>query len=384
MLLLKNITHNLRFILLLILFLQDSAAQDKYITPASFEWISRTSIDIMKSYRYYNTLINKYDPDFLLDANSVQTAVKNFTIPTSFGPITVGPLQLNMAIYVKWQVNKSFRLGFLAYANGIELIINKGQHPDLANPDGQYGYITSWINRKFIVAIRPDFNPDLKLTIGGLVKHTPYVTLSESGEEQFDITMSEKGYRTYVESGDLFLQSRYRSYELSTLYEFEENSLNLIEIKQYIEMGHKTGSLSIGYNRYEYLKTHQAGIEYSSQSFLSLMPFHIEAYWNIYKKGSWNDIGYILLQINREFLNDSISVNKDNHDFGIQVDIGTSYSKDLFIEGLFGFCLNVNLRNIWGIWRNLSIGFTYNYHDYLYRLPIKNEPMILVAFRIIV
>jgi hypothetical protein len=114
-------------------------AQIKYITPASFEWMFRTSIDIMNTYRYYNLIIHVHDPTFLFDANTIQTGANNYFIPTSFGPMTVGPIQLNMLIYGKWQVNESLGLGFFAIANGIDLQISDKEHPELRDPDGPYG-----------------------------------------------------------------------------------------------------------------------------------------------------------------------------------------------------------------------------------------------------
>jgi hypothetical protein len=151
-------------------------------------------------------------------------------------------------------------------------------------------------------------------------------------------------------------------------------------------MEQETGSLAVGFNYYNYLNTYQAGIEYRSKSFFSLLPIRLEAYWDIYKNGIWNDVGYFLLRTNQNFLknNPNESSNTSDEDFYINVDVGASYSKDLFVEGLFGYSLDVHFRNIWGCWRNLIFGYSYNFHDNLHRLPIKNDQMILIAFRIMI
>jgi hypothetical protein len=206
--------------------------------------------------------------------------------------------------------------------------------------------------------------------------------------KQFDIFYHEESeeHRTYVEKQELFLQARIYGYDIGTIYEFEENSLNLFEVKRFFDMEQETGSLAVGFNYYNYLNTYQAGIEYRSKSFFSLLPIRLEAYWDIYKNGIWNDVGYFLLRTNQNFLknNPNESSNTSDEDFYINVDVGASYSKDLFVEGLFGYSLDVHFRNIWGCWRNLIFGYSYNFHDNLHRLPIKNDQMILIAFRIMI
>jgi hypothetical protein len=359
--------------------------------------MSRTSLDIMKSYQYYNSIIKTYDPTFLFDANTIQTGSKNYLIPTSLGVLNVGPIQGNMLIYGKWQVNESLGLGFIAVVNSIDLQINDEEHPELRDTDGPFGDLYAWKNSKYIIAIRPDFDPEIEITIGVLMSQVPYVTMSEDSVKQFDIFYYEEEvkegeekkegeYRTYTEKNELFLEARIYGYYFGTLYEFEENSLSLLEVKRFFDMGKETGSLSVGFNYYNYLNTYQAGFEYQNTSLFSLFPIQIEAYWDIYKNGNWNDVGYFLFKANQNlFKNDSVELsNIGDKDFYINVEAGTSYSKDLFVEGLFGYSLDFDFRNIWGYWQSLSVGYSYNYHDNIHRLPIENEHMIHIAFRIMI
>ncbi len=375
-------------ILLMILFsLKIAKAQDKLITPDGFNWISKTSIDIMKTYRHYNSFIEENDPMFLFDAHTIQTAQNNYTIPTSLGLVNAGPIQGEMAIYYRWQINEKKKLGFFVFVNSIDLQIDSKLHPNLRDADGTYGDLYAWKSRKMIFAVHHEFNPDIRLTLGALVNTKPYVTLANDSTEQFDIFYDEEHeeYRTYKQASELFFLGNFYGYELGTLYQFEENTLSLIELKRFFNMGENAGYLALGYNHYNFLKTHQVGLEYQHNSLLPL-PVHLEAYWNVYKNKKWNDVGYFLLSTQWTFLKDKSAASpaEAKKDFYITVDTGVSYSKDLFTEGLTGYFINFDMTHIWGYWTNLIVGYAYNYHDYLHRLPIKNEHNIVIAFRVMI
>lgn len=378
-----------RLILLMFLSLSEIAeAQEKLITPDGFKWMSRTSIDIMKTYRNYKSFIEENNPKFLFDAHTIQTAQDDYSIHTSLGMVSVGPLQGELAIYFRWQVMKKLKLGFFAFVNRIDLQINDKLHSDLTDPEGPYGNLYAWKSGKSIIAVSPHFNPEIIMTIGALITQYPYVTFSNDSTEQFDIDYDEEKekYLTYKDKQELFFIGNFYGYELGTIYEFEENSFSLIELKRFFEMSEKIGHLALGFNHYDFRKTYQLGLEYDNRSLFSIFPVHLEAYWNIYKDKKWNDIGYFLFSTRQTFLkeNSIASPAEEKKDFYIGVDTGISYSKDLFAEGLTGYFINFDLTNIWGYWRNFILGYSYNFHDYLNRLPIKNDHKIVVAFRVMI
>jgi len=362
-------------------------AKSKEITPDGFNWMSRTSIDIMKTYRHYNTFIEQNNPKFLFDAHTIQTAQNDYILPTSLGPITSGPIQGEMAIYYNWQINQKKQIGFFAFVNSIDLQIDSKLHPNLRDTDGPYGDLYGWKSAKYIMAADHEFSPDIKITLGALVNYRPYLTLAADSSQQFDIYYDEEKeeYRTDKDAAELFFHGTFYGYDIGTLYQFEANTFSLIELKRFFKMGEDAGYLALGYNHYSYLKTHQLGLEYEHNSLLPL-PVHLEAYWNLYRDKKWNDIGYFLFSTRRTFLKDESPAAdaEPEKDFFITAHGGISYSKDLFTEGLPGYFINFDMNHIWGYWTNLMIGYSYNYHDYLHRLPIKDEHSIVVAFRIMI
>ncbi|MCK4695723.1 MAG: hypothetical protein KAT74_08165, partial [Candidatus Cloacimonetes bacterium] len=226
----------MKFILTFIIissFVISSFAQNNQITPSSFEWMSKTSINIMDTYQYYNTLIDNYEPKFLLDARSVQTFWGDYIMHTTLGDITVGPIQMDFALYWKWQPRDSLSFGFLAFVNSIDLQIDKKIHPELRSSSGEYGDLYAWQSSKWIVGVHPEFNKDIDVTVGVLIQQTPYV-VDSLGNELFSIHYFDEPpiheWRTYEEDTELFLNGTAFGYEVRTLYEFKESSINLFEI----------------------------------------------------------------------------------------------------------------------------------------------------------
>ncbi len=244
------------FIILIILIsINQSFAQKGQITPDSFEWMAKTSINIMDTYQYYNTLIDNYEPKFLFDARSVQTFWDNYIIPTTLGDITVGPIQMDMALYWKWQPRDSLSFGFLAFVNGIDLQIDENIHLELTSVDSLYGDLYGWKSRKYIIAVHLEFNKDIDVTIGALIQQTPYITLDSLGNQVFSIPYFDEPpieeWRTYEEQTELFLNGTAYGYEVRTLYEFKESSINLFEINKELK-NKRYGEFELGLNYYKH------------------------------------------------------------------------------------------------------------------------------------
>ena len=207
--------------------------QNIRITPSSFEWMAKTSIHIMDTYKFYSALIERENPKFLIDVKTVQS-VDEFTIPSTLGDITVSPAQGDVALYWKWQPGDSLSYGFLASANIIALNIDSAIHPELTSADSIYGDLRRWESSKFIVAVHPEFNKAIDVTIGALIKFTPYVSTDSLNIKLFDIYFDEERneWRTDEDQAELFLNGTAYGYKINTLYEFKESSIILFEINR--------------------------------------------------------------------------------------------------------------------------------------------------------
>jgi hypothetical protein len=376
-------------ILLILLQLKGQAqSDDNTITPDAFNWMSKTSINIKKTYDSYRKFIEEYDPLVLFDVNTIQAEGYNYLVPSSLGDLSVGPIQLEMAMYYRWQTKKKLKLGFFAFINTLDLQIDEELHPTLRDIEGPYGDLYGWQSGKMILATSATFNPNVEITLGALVTQAPYVTLANDGTEQFDIIYDEEEdeYLASLDKNELFFIGTFYGYQFGTFYEFSEREFSLIELKRSFNLSSNAGEIDLGLRHYSFKKTYQAGIEYHNPNLLSVINVDFESYWNIYKNNQWNDLGYIMLSSGVSIFKNKqqTEIDRVKKDFFIDIMGGVSYSKDIFNEGLTGYSCTVNFIDIWGWWHSFKVGYSHNYFDDLNRLPLKNEHGIIVAFRFMV
>lgn len=376
-------------VLFLVLQLKGLAQTDENtITPAAFSWMSKTSINIKKTYDSYRKFIDENDPLILFDFNTIQAEGLNYMVPSSLGDLSVGPIHGELAMYVRWQTKGDLKLGFFAFVNSLDLQIDDELHPTLRDAEGPYGDLYGWQSGNMIIATSATFNPNIEITLGALITESPYVTLANNGTEQFDIIYDDEKeeYRASVDKDELFFIGKFYGYQFGTFYELSERVFTLIELKKSFDVVSNAGEIDLGLRHYSYRRTYQAGVEYHNPKLLSVLNVDFETYWNIYKNEQWNDLGYVMLS-------SGVSIFKDKHqreidglkrDFFIEIKGGVSYSKDIFSEGLTGYSCTVDFINIWGWWHSLKFGFSYNYFDDLNRLPIKDSYGIIIASRFMV
>jgi len=365
------------------------SAQDKIITPESYEWMCKTSINIMKTYKYYDSIIEKYDPKFLFDANTVQTFTDNYLITTKAengtfsDTLFVGPFQGDLALYWKLKLKDSLCVSFIVFMTSFDLQIEKEIHPELRDENGPYGDLYGWKSRKFILAVRPDIFEKIKLTIGALIHTNPYVITAENEKKEFSIYHDEKNneWRTFREHPELFLNGKVFGYEVRTLYEYKKSSINLLELNKKFKKI-KDGEMELGLNYYKQTKAFQAGFLYENKNWIKFLPVSLEFFWDIYRKDHWSDLGYFVFNVSSSIFKNDYEFY-DKKDFYIGFDFSSSYSKGMFAQGLWGNSWKVRFENIFRYF-SMGFGFAYNEHKYLYRVPIKNEKMVLIDFRIMI
>ncbi len=389
----KSIKLNILLLpaILLILIQNKGLAQsdDNTITPEAFNWMSKTSINIKKTYDNYQNFIDEHDPIFLFDFNTIQVGENdNYLIPSSLGDLNVGPIQGELAMYRRWQTKKDLKLGFFLCVNSLDLQINEELHPTLRDTLGPYGDLYGWNSGKIIMSTSATFNQNIEITLGVLLSYAPYITIANDGTEQFDIFYDEEKeeYFTTLDKDEFFFIGTFYGYKFGTFYEFSEREFSLIELKKNINLGVKAGEVGLGLRHYSFRKTYQAGFEYNHPTLLSVISVDFETYWNIYKNGQWNDLGYIMLSSGVSIFKDrqQKEIDRVKKDFFIEIKGGISYSKDIFYEGLTGYYCTVDFINILRWWHSFKVGYSYNYFDYLSRLPLKNEHGIVIAGRFMI
>ena len=66
------------------------------------------------------------------------------------------------------------------------------------------------------------------------------------------------------------------------------------------------------------------------------------------------------------------------------LNIGYSYSKDIFEEAISGYSFEVTFDNVYLYKKwlgGISFGMTYNYHSSLYRIPIRDEVLLTAVIQ---
>lgn len=368
---------------IIVIFINPLFAQNNQITPSNFEWMAKTSINIMETYKFYSDLIESENPKFLFDARTVGSFGKNFIIPTTLGDLSVSPIQGDMAIYWKWQRKDSLSFAFLVFANSIDLQIDEDLHPELTSADSIYGDLYGWVSRKFIIAVHPKFNKDIDITIGVLVNSTPYVITDSLNNKLFSIYFDEERdeWREDEDQDELFLNGTAYGYKISTLYELKENSISLFEIDKELK-NKRYGEFELGLYYYKHSKTVQTGFQYKNDKLINSLPLKFDFFWDIHKKDQWNELSYTQLDMTFFILRNKniVESTSKKKDFYISLNWCSSYSKCVFDEALLGYSWKLSFENIWSRF-GLAFGGSYNDYQYLYRMPIKNKMLAMLDFR---
>lgn len=341
----------------------------------------------MRTYRYYNTLIEKYDPRFFMSMDMVRISKSDYFAATTLGPISVMPIEGKALFYFGTLIKKSRYIGLMLLINAVNL----SSDLDLTPESEKYSKV-GWNSGNTILAVRTVFDEDLALTVGTQLNISPYVIKDSVNNRIFSVYYDEELeiYKGTQSSTQLFLHLDYSGFDFGTVYNFKKNVMNLFELVKFYTIGNSLGRLGTGFNFYDFHKTYQVGVQYKDFPVVSNTLFSMETYWNLLKQHRWNDISYLLFEASTDFLkqNSAGSDASNKKDFHIALDLGVSYSKDIFRDGLFGYCGELIFKNIrvvsQGIpfYMNFSIGVSNDYHKSLNRLPMKNEPMINFGFQL--
>ncbi len=129
-------------------------------------------------------IIQKYDPLFLLDVDTIQALAKEgFSVPLVFGEQNVKPIQGDITFYLRPFKDNNWSLAILVNASSLDFQIKEGG----TMPESFYG----WKKRFIILGIRFTITDFIKITSGYLYKISPLIIKDEFGNKYFSQELDE-------------------------------------------------------------------------------------------------------------------------------------------------------------------------------------------------
>lgn len=358
-------------------------AEPTLITPDEFEFLQNTSVDVMRAFRTGLEIVYKYDPVFFIDADTVQAFSKDgFSVPLRYSEQEIKPIQGDMTIY--WQPFKenNWSLALIANTSTIDLQVKeKG-----LLPESIYG----WYNRFIMIGIRATLFKFLRATVGYLRKYSPIILKDEYGKKFFYDENDGYDIKHNINDSNFFHTDIF-GIDLATVLKAGQG-IDLIEFK--IPFDFNNGYIRLNYymSYFRFNDILKAGFSISNEIPLRIEGTKIESiiietenFMKVYARNDWTGLTSSIITFS--VVGDRIKIPrktlKELESFK-SFKIGFSFSKELFNDGITGAFLefgNINFSIF--EWRYLSciIGIAYNYHYYLYRMPIRNYVLIPFSLR---
>lgn len=343
----------------------------KFIDPDAFERISNISLNILKTFKKYDNLIYKNNYKTLINVNSI--ALSNFySVSTTAGTVVIHPMQADLLFHSR---------GLMLIASTVDLRIAKLFNEHLSN---EYLIPYGWSNRYGIVGYKLlGRTKGNDLTLGLMWSSKPYIETDSEGNKLFGY-LDKGGFvlkTTTISAVAPFLHVNILGNDIATIYSSEENALDSIEYEVSFNLGERAGKVNLGYSYSKFSDTNQAGFKINEYKLTNRTSLRMEYYHDL----SINDIAYILPTFSFYFAKD----NKPDKDSDIldtytSLNVGYSYSKDIFEEAISGYLFKVTFENVY-LYKNwfgsISLGVTYNYHNSLYRIPIRDENLLTAVLQ---
>jgi len=351
---------------------------DEFVNPEYFEWISRTSLNLTKAYREYESHFETQNLKFMFDINLTKTSKTTYIAPTSTGQENVEMMNYTGALYFRPKSSQNYSVGFLTVAMGVGIGENLYRATSSEVWSNEYRLSTLIIKSNV---------EDSKMIVGVMQKLSPLITTDSEGNKVFDYGYDEedgKIGRAEQKNENLFLQVRKKGFDILTIYSFSELKFDLFESQKIFRLSKNLGILSPGFNYYKFLDTRQIGGKYYEFTPFNFISAGLESYFDIDKM----DLAYALFYGSLYFLKDDIrkkgAESVSGKDFHIQLSSGISYSKEIYHGGLSGYSASLSFENvpILRMYARFILGLSRNYHKGMYRLPVKDDTLILTSFQL--
>lgn len=357
---------------------------DMEISAAEFKWMADTSGNIIGKIKEYNYELDKYQPHFFLDYDTLLTPGYEYTVPTPAGDWKVGPVEGNVGFY-----GGTKHIGILGVINGINLLI------DDRHKEGEYSDLTGWANYYYILGFRFFYNRDFQALTGYIMKQTPCIIRDYDGEYKFAAyyDSSNKLQTNDTEIENIYMLKLF-GIGMGTVYNYDNKKPGSFLLDRDLFRSGKYGTLNLSIAYYNTERTYQAGYTYREFAVADFLSLGSGGLFNIRSDNSEKGrVAHISAFDTLYFFKDhkkvedpqeAISKEKKS-DFYMTVQTGVSLTRDLFDENLYGFFAEISLENIplFGALGNLSGGVAYNYEEMLKRLPVKNQYTVFLKGRIL-
>lgn len=369
---------------------------DLAIIPESFKLISETSLDIIQTFDDYNTEITANGYKFFFDIDLVTILNTRFIVPTTQGNKNFELGQYTGCLYWSIDLTSSFSLAIFAAGNGIALANNiwTDSHNDVFSYD--YGIYC-------LIIKESEYN--FALDCGFIKRWLPIITSDVNNNEYFSYTFDNEINRFVTseeEQTEAFANLFLFGFTSKIVYDTEDSVFKAFEFRYEfsvadllrlfipgldINVRDFLGLLVPGFNYFDFMNIKQLGYRHYAISPLDFIKFSYELYFNLDKQ----NLDYIVADISlylfgdkgQQYKNELSNENKTRH-FGIALNGGLSYSKDIFPEGVFGYSVKIALKNIPLLisTAEIDVGYSNNYHATLYRLPIKDGNVLLLELKL--
>ncbi len=354
------------------------------ITPDEFEFLGSTSVDVMRAFNRGLSVIQKYDPVFFLDADTIQAISKEgFLIPLKYNEQKVGTIQGDMTLYWRPFKEDNWSLAFFSSISSMDLQVKEGGNISTS--------VYGWKNRFMIIGIKTTIYDFMKISSGYIYKFSPIILKDEFGEKYFSAEMDEKNEIKHNESYNGFFHTDILGIDLGTVFKSGQG-IDFVEFKIpfYFNENRLIIKPDIGYfNFHDIVKT---GAMISNEfpvkiegTKIDAIIIELEGYARIYARDDWVGPATAILNINltggREKISDKSIKNLESY---ASLKIGGSYSKELFCAGVAGAIIELGYENFClfeNHYLSCNFGVAYNYHYSLYRMPVRNFCLIPFTIR---
>lgn len=377
-----KITFKIFVFLLLFINLQTIANTKNSISPAQFRWMSETSIHVMETYQNYNHIVTANNMPIYLNFDLVIARGKDYYLRTTHGNIDVHPGEFKFFCYTNLLIKEKWPFRFLLMINSLSMSSDLDLNPE---KEDYYSEI-SWNSGTTLIAYRPIQRKNEQLTIGVQSNFKPYIIADSLNNDIFSVYYDEqdsiyKGTKSYPQ---LFLHYIKSGYDFGTMYNRKKNVIQLLELAKHKMLKKDWGQFITRFRYLNFLRNYQLGFRLNEFSQIRNVLLDLSLMWNIVRDNQWNDFSSLSL-------NTSINLNRKNNIEELMkqkqryttLDLGISYSKEVFNHLLFGASCNAVFHQMSfsdrPVFCDLGFGLSYNYHDNMIRLPLK-DVMIMKFF----
>lgn len=350
------------------------AARAAEITPESFKRMSRMSLDISRLYKRHVETSSAERHSFLTELDALETSRRSYTAPTVLGPVTVSPLQLELAVTGSWKdpsdTAKKKVNGIFVLASSLDLQIDDSRHTDLTSENGPYGDLYGWDYGTILAGLEYGLGTASRLAFGVLVREHPKVVRSAEGRDLFSFSF-DRG-----EDKNTTSERRYLPFFDGEAAGVRVMTLGLDSVDLSVPV---SGALRASLVYFSYGGIVRAGASWLAESRERRLRLSGEAYFTALRSGGRPGLANALASSELRLLGP-----REPERLNLSLETGLSYSRELFDHGITGWYGGLYLENLrfFKTYSRLGMGLSSGYQQAAARLPVRSETLISFYYRV--